>query len=63
MSDDEQKIEEARALGITMGDSVEVEFEGGGTMIGTFSLHSIAGYCVKNQHGFPFQYSRLIRRL
>lgn len=43
-----------------IGDTITVELNSGKIMTGTFDIHMLAGECVLNQHGFPFNFKRVL---
>ncbi len=57
------KLEEAKKMNVLMGDTVLVELSDGTEFEGTFDVHPLADICVRNQHGFPMNYKRLIKKL
>ena len=46
-----------------IGDRIKVELHGGEILFGTFDIHPLADECVKNQHGFPINYKKVLEIL
>ncbi len=42
------------------GDTVKAELRSGQIIVGTYDFHPLAGECVRNQHGFPMNFKRII---
>ena len=43
-----------------IGEQITVRLKSGQTMCGTYDVHSLAGECIRNQHGFPIQFDKII---
>ncbi len=60
---DEEKLEEAQKMEVNIGDTILVELSDGEKFEGIFDIHPLASYCVRNQHGFPINYKKILNKI